>query len=71
MAFSCRARATTSLQKPNDLAREAVCCNAGLGRNAIVLLYLMPMLCLNVINTNDAFIMRNCGMQKQKEIADI
>ena len=31
LAFSCRERATTSLQKANDLAREAVSCNAGLG----------------------------------------
>ena len=31
MAFSCRERATTSLQNTNDLAREAVSCNAGLG----------------------------------------
>jgi len=32
LAFSCRERATTSLQKADDLAREAVSCNAGLGR---------------------------------------
>ena len=31
MAFSCRERAGRSLQKPHDLAREAVNCNAGLG----------------------------------------
>ena len=30
LAFSCRERATTSLQKTNDLVREAVGCNAGL-----------------------------------------
>jgi hypothetical protein len=32
LAFSCRDRAADHLQKTNDLAREAVCCNAGLGR---------------------------------------
>ena len=32
LAFSCRERAGSSLQKANDLAREAVSCNAGLGR---------------------------------------
>jgi hypothetical protein len=32
LAFSCRERAWASLQKTNDLAREAVCCDAGLGR---------------------------------------
>ena len=31
LTFSRRKRATTSLQNANDLAREAVCCNAGLG----------------------------------------
>ncbi len=31
MAFSCRERAVYHLQKTNDLAREAVSCNAGLG----------------------------------------
>jgi hypothetical protein len=31
LAFSCRERAGSSLSKPNDLAREAVNCNAGLG----------------------------------------
>jgi len=35
LAFSCRERATTSLQNANDLAREAVSCNAGLGRPAV------------------------------------
>jgi hypothetical protein len=34
MAFSCRERAITSLQKANDLAREAVNCNAVLGAQA-------------------------------------
>jgi len=33
MAFSCRERTADHLQKSNDLAREAVNCNAGLGRN--------------------------------------
>src|SRR3954452_14834092 len=33
LAFSCRERAGGSLQKTNDLAREAVSCNAGLGRH--------------------------------------
>jgi len=33
LAFSCCERAANHLQKLNDLAREAVCCNAGLGRN--------------------------------------
>jgi hypothetical protein len=28
MAFSCRERAADHLQKPTDLAREAVNCNA-------------------------------------------
>jgi len=31
LAFSCRERFTESHQKPNDLAREAVGCTAGLG----------------------------------------
>jgi hypothetical protein len=31
LAFSCRERAADHLQKANDLAREAVNCNAGLG----------------------------------------
>ena len=31
LAFSCRERATTSFQNANDLAREAVGCNARLG----------------------------------------
>jgi len=35
LAFSCGERDTGSRQKPNDLAREAVSCNAGLGRTAI------------------------------------
>ena len=35
LAFSCRERARQCLQKPNDLAREAVSCNAGLGGNAV------------------------------------
>jgi len=34
LAFSCRERAKKSLQKANDLAREAVSCNAGLGATA-------------------------------------
>jgi len=33
LAFSCRERAGRRLQKTNDLAREAVSCNAGLGGN--------------------------------------
>jgi hypothetical protein len=33
LPFSCRKRATRSLQKPNDLAREAVGCNGVLARN--------------------------------------
>ena len=32
LAFSCRERARESFSKTNDLAREAVSCNAGLGR---------------------------------------
>jgi hypothetical protein len=32
LAFSCRERAKRSPQNVNDLAREAVSCNAGLGR---------------------------------------
>jgi hypothetical protein len=32
LAFSGRERADKSLQKTNDRAREAVSCNAGLGR---------------------------------------
>jgi hypothetical protein len=32
LPFSCRKRAADHLQKPNDLAREAVSCNGGLGR---------------------------------------
>ena len=31
LAFSCRERAETNCQNANDLAREAVSCNAGLG----------------------------------------
>jgi hypothetical protein len=31
LAFSCRERAAETCQKANDLAREAVSCNAGLG----------------------------------------
>jgi hypothetical protein len=31
LAFSCRERATDHFQNTNDLAREAVNCNAGLG----------------------------------------
>jgi len=31
LAFSCRERAADQFQKTNDLAREAVSCNAGLG----------------------------------------
>jgi hypothetical protein len=34
LAFSCRERAANKCQKPNDLAREAVSCNAGLGHPA-------------------------------------
>jgi len=34
LAFSCRERTTTRLQITNDLAREAVSCNAGLGRSS-------------------------------------
>jgi hypothetical protein len=30
LAFSCRKRAAAECVKPNDLAREAVSCNAGL-----------------------------------------
>ena len=39
LAFSCRERAGRSLQKPHDLAREAVNCNAMLAAdyNGIVL----------------------------------
>src|SRR3954470_3891263 len=37
LAFSCGERATTSFPKANDLAREAVGCNAGLGGRAGVL----------------------------------
>jgi hypothetical protein len=33
LAFSCRERAGRELQKTNDLAREAVSCNAVLGRS--------------------------------------
>jgi hypothetical protein len=33
LAFSCRERAWRRRQKTNDLAREAVNCNAGLGGN--------------------------------------
>jgi hypothetical protein len=35
LAFSCRERAAAEPLKSNDLAREAVCCNAGLGRSSI------------------------------------
>jgi hypothetical protein len=31
LPFSCRERAAETRQKPNDLAREAVGCNGGLG----------------------------------------
>jgi hypothetical protein len=31
MPFSCRERVADHLQKPTDLAREAVSCNGGLG----------------------------------------
>ena len=34
LAFSCRERTQKRPQKPNDLAREAVSCNAGLGARA-------------------------------------
>jgi hypothetical protein len=34
LAFSCRERAGRCLLKPNDLAREAVNCNAMLGGQA-------------------------------------
>jgi len=34
LAFSCRERAGNHIQKANDLARAAVCCNAGLGRGS-------------------------------------
>jgi hypothetical protein len=34
LAFSCRERAWGEYQKANDLAREAVNCNAGLGGQA-------------------------------------
>ncbi len=34
LAFSCRERAGKGLQNANDLAREAVSCNAGLDGNA-------------------------------------
>jgi hypothetical protein len=34
LAFSCRERATESVSKPNDLAREAVNCNGGLGHRS-------------------------------------
>jgi len=39
LAFSCRERAKTSLQNSTDLAREAVSCNAVLGRSLELLLY--------------------------------
>jgi hypothetical protein len=35
LAFSCRERAGKSLQNANDLAREAVNCNAGLGGRSV------------------------------------
>jgi hypothetical protein len=35
LAFSCRERAGRERQNTNDLAREAVNCNAGLGRMAL------------------------------------
>ena len=31
LVFSCRERAPRSVPRPYDLAREAVCCNTGLG----------------------------------------
>src|SRR6266496_3925901 len=34
LAFSCRERATRSVPKTNDLGREAVSCNAGLGAHS-------------------------------------
>ena len=36
LAFSCRERAGQCLQNATDLARKAVNCNAGLGRDWIV-----------------------------------
>jgi hypothetical protein len=38
LAFSCRERAGRCFQNVNDLAREAVSCNAGLGENLVQLL---------------------------------
>ncbi len=40
LAFSCRKRARNDLQKTNDLAREAVGCNAGLGAHGFTALIL-------------------------------
>jgi hypothetical protein len=37
LAFSCRERAGRNLQKPTDLAREAVCCNAVFGGSPTLL----------------------------------
>jgi hypothetical protein len=39
LPISRRERAADHFQKTNDLAREAVGCNAGLGRSAWVLCY--------------------------------
>jgi hypothetical protein len=36
LAFSCRERAGSHLSKPNDLAREAVNCNAVFGAPACI-----------------------------------
>jgi hypothetical protein len=36
LLFSCREHAAKTCQKANDLAREAVGCNGGLGRHALV-----------------------------------
>jgi hypothetical protein len=36
LAFSCRERDGRCLSKTNDLAREAVCCNAGLGGGFVI-----------------------------------
>jgi len=40
-----RARCIESHSKPNDLAREAVSCNAGLGGQGKLLLTVYPHLC--------------------------
>jgi hypothetical protein len=52
LAFSCRERAGRCLQNANDLAREAVSCNAGLGRSGRLICTFQPRCSSGMIAQN-------------------